>query len=401
MRYVLAPLLLAFATLLTAAPPARADAAVADRRVAAQNALERGLAFLRDQQQADGGWATGPGPAVTGLVVALLLDAPGIAPDDPAVTRGVAYILDRVQADGSIRDGADGILANYNTAICLSALARLADVPSAPAARRIAPAVAGAQRFLIDLQWKPGMTTPGGTPLTDDHPFVGGAGYGQHGRPDMSNTQIMLQGLHDAGLDPEDPAFVRAMTFIQRCQGIPENTYFPDGTIVNDGGVIYATSINREHPDIPVSYANPDAVDAARAGRPVSGLRGYGSVTYAAFKSFAYADLAPDDPRVVGARSWIAANYTLDQNPGMPAAIGQQGLYYYYLTQARALRAWGEPTLQVAGGPPVRWADALTDRLVSLQRANGSFVNAEGRWMEGDPVLVTTYALTALLNAAD
>ena len=103
---------------------------------------------------------------------------------------------------------------------------------------------------------------------------------------------------------------------------------------------------------------------------------------------------------MAGARSWIAANYTLDQNPGMPAAIGQQGLYYYYLTHARALRAWGEPTLAVTGGAPVRWADALTDRLVSLQRDDGSFVNAEGRWMEDDPVLVTAYALTALLNAA-
>lgn len=216
----------------------------------------------------------------------------------------------------------------------------------------------------------------------------------------MSNTQIMLQGLHDAGLDPEDPAFARALTFIARCQGVADNTYFPEGTIVNDGGVIYATSINREHPDIPVSYANPQAVDEARAGRPVSGLRGYGSMTYAAFKSFAHAKLAADDPRVVGARAWIAANYTLDQNPGMPADIGQQGLFYYYLTHARALSAWGEPMLPVTGGAPVNWAAALTQRLTALQRDDGSFVNAEARWMEDNPVLVTAYAVTALQHAA-
>ena len=141
MPHVLAAVLLAFAALLTTAPPVRGDAAVADPRVAARTAIERGIVFLRNAQQPDGGWATGPGPAVTGLVVALLLDTPGIAPDDPAVTRGVAYILDRVQADGSIRDGGDGILANYNTAICLSALARLATfLPRPPPSLRPSPA---------------------------------------------------------------------------------------------------------------------------------------------------------------------------------------------------------------------------------------------------------------------
>ena len=397
MRHLLAPLLLVFSALLSsAAAPAShaAPAAPADHRPAAHAAIDRGIAFLRAAQQPDGSWASGPGPAVTGLVLALLLDQPDIGADDPAVARGLAYLLARVQADGSIRDGADGILANYNTAICLSALSRLPEHPGA------ARAAADAQTFLIGLQWKPGMVTPEGVTITDAHPFAGGAGYGRHGRPDMSNTQIMLQGLHDAGLDPEDPAFARALTFIARCQGVADNTYFPEGTIVNDGGVIYATSINREHPDIPVSYANPQAVDEARAGRPVSGLRGYGSMTYAAFKSFAHAKLAADDPRVVGARAWIAANYTLDQNPGMPADIGQQGLFYYYLTHARALSAWGEPMLPVTGGAPVNWAAALTQRLTALQRDDGSFVNAEARWMEDNPVLVTAYAVTALQHAA-
>lgn len=388
-------LLLAFSALMPAPPPgARAQALDVDHRPVAHVAIQRGVDFLRQAQHPDGSWTAGPGPAVTGLVVALLLDEPDIGPDDPAVARGVDYLLSRVQADGSIRDGAQGILANYNTAICLSALSRLPDHPEA------VRAVAAAQAFLIDLQWKPGMTPPGGTPINTDHPFYGGAGYGRHGRPDMSNTQIMLQGLHDSGLDPEDPAFARALTFIARCQGIDDNQYFPRGTLVNDGGVIYATSINGEHPEIPVSYANPQAVDEARAGRPVSGLRGYGSMTYAAFKSFAYAKLPPDDPRVRGALQWIQTHYTLDQNPGMPEAIGQQGLYYYYLTHARALHAWGHPTLTLTEGRTVHWAAALTNRLSSLQNADGSFVNTDGRWMENDPVLVSAYAVTALQHAA-
>ena len=56
--------------------------------------------------------------------------------------------------------------------------------------------------------------------------------------------------------------------------------------------------------------------------------------------------------------------------------------------------------LPVTGGAPVNWAAALTQRLTALQRDDGSFVNAEARWMEDNPVLVTAYAVTALQHAA-
>ena len=169
----------------------------------------------------------------------------------------------------------------------------------------------------------------------------------------MSNTQFLLQGLYDSGVDCDDPAFQAALKFISRCQGIESNDYFPQGTIVQDGGVIYATSVNRENKHLPVSYANPDQVDEAKAGRPVSGLRGYGSMTYAAFKSFLYANLDRGDPRVVAALDWIENNYTLDQNPGMPASVKLQGLYYYYLTHARALAAHGSTYLEVSHGQKI------------------------------------------------
>lgn len=443
-------LILLVISLVAAWPAAALDA---EHRAIAEDSLDRGIAFLRKAQNPDGSWTPQAGPAVTGLVVTAMLDQPDIAPHDPAVARGVQYILDRVQADGSIRDGENGILANYNTAICLSALARIQGNPDAAAAIR------GAQAFLKDLQWSVGDTAPNGKTITREHPYFGGAGYGQHGRPDLSNTQIMLQGLHDSGFSSEDPAYARAVAFIARCQGIAENTYFPPGTIVEDGGIIYATSINQEHPDIPVSYANPDLVDEARAGRAVSGLRGYGSVTYAGFKSFLYADLDRDDPRVVGALEWIQNNYTLDQNPGMPEAVKNQGLFYYYMTHARALSAWGNTSLTLNPGmksatiraspstptadvvrkidelqqqgydvkvttaaepeagendlagqhPPtvyksndsteIDWANNLIAKLASLQNPDGSFINAEPRWMEDDPGLVTAYALIALNEA--
>ncbi|MEM6458629.1 MAG: hypothetical protein AAF710_04490, partial [Planctomycetota bacterium] len=250
------------------------------------------------------------------------------------------------------------------------------------------------------IQWTVGDVTPDGDTITQDHPYFGGSGYGRNGRPDMSNTQFMLQALYDSGVDCEDPAFLNALTFISRCQGIEANDYFPEGTIVNDGGVIYATSVNKDHKDRPVSYANPDQVDEARAGRPVSGLRGYGSMTYAAFKSFLYADLPRDDDRVAAALNWIQDNYTLEQNPGMPEAVKLQGLYYYYLTHARALAAWGATYLDLTDGTRVDWANNLIAALVERQNDDGSFVNTASRWMEDNPVLVTAYSVIALQEAS-
>src|SRR5690606_20643131 len=172
----------------------------------------------------------------------------------------------------------------------------------------------------------------------------------------------------------DDPAFQRALVFIQRCQGIKSNTEFGD-KIVNDGGFIYATSIDKDHVGVPQSMASPEMIDEAKAGRPVSGLRTYGSMTYAGFKSYLYAQLDRDDPRVVEAFNWIRRNYTLDVNPGMPEAAAQQGLYYYYMTFARALRAWGSTTIDTTDGGRRDWANDLIDALVQRQREDGSWIN--------------------------
>lgn len=137
-------------------------------------------------------------------------------------------------------------------------------------------------------------------------------------------------------------------------------------------------------------------------GSVVSRLRCYGSMTYAGFKSYIYANLDRDDQRVVAAHDWLRRHYTLDENPGM----GMQGYYYYLVTMSRALDAWGSTTitpLNRDGTPaePRDWANDLIAKIASLQRPDGSFVNESDRWMEGDPVLVTAYALLALQHAID
>ncbi len=145
-------------------------------------------------------------------------------------------------------------------------------------------------------------------------------------------------------------------------------------------------------------------VGAVPAWKGVSRLRAYGSMTYAGFKSYVFAQLERDDPRVLAAYDWIRANYTVDENPG----VGTDGLYYYFVTFARALDAWGEPTVMVLPREgsaertvtPRDWSRDLIDRLEGLQNADGSFRSVDDRWLENNPVLITAYAVIALQHAA-
>ena len=366
----------------------------------ANASLDKGIEYLRKQQAEDGSWMGEVGPAVTGLALTALLQQPNIGPDDPAAKKAIAYILDHAQEDGSIRDGKDGILATYNTAICLSALANVGNDPE------VARVIKKAQDYLMGSQWKVGMTDTNGTVLDEKHPYIGGFGYGDNGRPDLSNTQLTLQALHDTGVDCDDPAFQRALTFLNRLQATDQNDLYADKMKVHDGGFIYAPSIDPKLINQPESKANPKEMDEAEEkGVPVSGLRTYGSMTYAGFKSLVYAQLDREDPRMVAALGWITRNYTLDRNPGLPDDMKQQGLFYYYLTMARALNAYGSSTLTIknADGEETSrdWANDLIDSLAKRQQKDGSWVNESGRWMESRPVLVTAYSIIALQNAID
>ncbi len=119
--------------------------------------------------------------------------------------------------------------------------------------------------------------------------------------------------------------------------------------------------------------------------------RSYGGATYALLKSLLFMGLEKDHPRVRAAYAWICKNYTVKEHPEM----GSQGLFYYYYTMSRTLELWGSPTI-TKDGVEHNWAKELAEQLISLQQADGSWVNKQDRWQEGDPTLVTGYALLSL-----
>ncbi len=80
-------------------------------------------------------------------------------------------------------------------------------------------------------------------------------------------------------------------------------------------------------------------------------------MTYAGLKSMIYAGLTSKDPRVKAAFEWIQRHYTVETNPG----LGQQGLYYYYHTFAKALSVLKLDTLEDSSGKQHDWRSELTE----------------------------------------
>lgn len=345
----------------------RLRAAQDDTAARADALMRQGVAFLRNRQEENGAWSSSRNePGITALVVAGLLKSKLVTPAEPVVAKGLAYLEPFIRPEGEV----EGPHANYTAAIALMAF------NEANAGGRYAPQIKGGQAFLKRMQWDEGE---GKTP---DDMFYGGAGYGgRNNRPDLSNTAFMIEALRETGLPADDPALQKAITFVSRCQNrASEFNDQPWANKVNDGGFIYTP-------------ANGGQSMAGEA--PGGGLRSYGSMTYAGFKSLVYAGLTPDDPRVKAALDYMRRNYTVEENPG----IGQQGLYYYYQAFAKVMSTLGSPTFADAEGKEHDWRADLVGALAKRQTQDGAWVNEADRFMEGDPNLVTAFALIALSYA--
>ena len=326
--------------------------------------IDRAVKFLRPRQDAKGGWSTQREPGITALVVTALLRSGQVPPGDPMVTRAFKYLEGFIGAKGGLSEAPH---ANYSTSIALVAFQQ-ANVNG-----RYNRVIKGGQDFLKSMQWDESEGKP------RDDAFYGGAGYGGgNSRPDLSNTAFFMEALRDTGLPADDPNLQKALVFVSRCQNLKSE--FNDQAWagkINDGGFIYTAAQG----------------GSSIAGKEANGgLRSYASMTYAGLKSMIYAGLSREDPRVKAALTYITRHYSLEENPG----LGQQGLYYYYHTFAKTMSVLETPTITDAAGVSHDWRGELVAALAKRQQADGSWVNPADRFMEGDPNLVTAYALLAL-----
>jgi squalene-hopene/tetraprenyl-beta-curcumene cyclase len=326
----------------------------------------KAVGHLASAQAEDGSWSGYAGTGVTSLAATSLMRH-GRTPSDPVVARAIEYLKTQVKPDGGVYAKGSNH-RNYETSLAVMCFTE------ANTDGRYDALLKGAETFLKQLQWD------------DDEGHdassmsYGGQGYGSHNRPDLSNTSFYIDALKALGNGPEDESMQRALVFVSRCQNLEtEHNTSPHSAKVEDGGFYYTAA----------------AGGSSQAGETANGgLRSYGSMTYAGLKSMIFAGVDKDDPRVKAAYKWITKNYTLDQNPG----IGNAGLFYYYNTFAKALDAMGVETVGGVGAEH-HWRADLVNQLASTQHEDGAWVNANERWMESDPNLVTAYSLMALSYA--
>ena len=345
----------------------------ADSKKQWNESVDRAVKFLRSTQADDGSWSSKSSPGITGIIITGLLRTGKVTADDPMVAKGLKYIEGLINTKAGHIAGADPKmqLQNYVTSVNVMALA-------AAGKDSYKSVIADASKFLRQLQWDESE----GKTNKDD--YYGGAGYDSKSRPDLSNTAFFLDALQAAGVPKDDPAFKKALVFVSRCQNIKgETNDQPWAGKINDGSFIYSAAAGGA-----VRNADGPAGDGS--------MPGYASMTYAGIKSMIYCGVSKDDPRVKKAFEWVSANYSLENNPGMPPQRAQWGLFYYYNTLAKALSAMELNEIKDKNGKTHDWRSELVSTISKKQSSDGSWVNNMDRWMEGDPNLVTGFALMAL-----
>ncbi|HWB02049.1 MAG TPA: prenyltransferase/squalene oxidase repeat-containing protein [Verrucomicrobiales bacterium] len=343
-----------------------------------QAAITKGIRYLKSKQDAaTGTFGSSDNPAITALGAMAIMGDPEVKGKPMPVEAKKAYdfLLSSQKPDGGIYTKS---LANYNTSLALTALT----VAGREAKYR--DAILKAQRYIV------GSQTDEGEKGKTDGEFDGGVGYGSKPPSDMSNTHFALEALHHARIYlQDDPApgepklnYAAAIDFVSKCQNLTatNKSSWASDDPKNKGGFIYRPGESK-------------AAEKDDLGNGKTALRSYASMSYAGLLSFIYAELDPKDQRVKAVKEWLAKNYSVTENPG----IGQEGLYYYYHTMAKALSLAQMDFVESPDGKRHNWRADLAKQMFNLQKEDGSWTNEQnGRWMEKDSILVTAYSVLAL-----
>lgn len=369
--------LLAFVAVPSAQAQVPSDGELKAMEAKVKESIRRGIKFLSAKRAPEGGWGHA---GVDGLAILAYLRSPDTYDDtDPFIRHPLEGLL-KIQADkgnGSVT--ADGQLDNYVTSIAILAWVdalELKKITDPERLKRVEAAIAKARDYLKGIQ------ADEGEGYDPKDKMYGGVGYGGDMRPDLSNAQLAIEAARKAGLDEKDPFFQKALEFLKRTQNRSESND-QKGWPGNDAGFVYYPGFTYGG-----EYKKPDGS---------TGYRSYGSMTYAGIKSYVYCGVKWDDPLVRDALEWIRNNYTVETHPNM----GGDGLFYYYHTFAKTMDLYSSHAqtalIKDAGGQQHHWRYDLAKQLLGMQREDGSWKNEKSaKWMEGDPVLATTFAVVAL-----
>ena len=319
-----------------------------------EESLVRAAAYLRSQQHADGTWENHPG--ITAMAATAILRDPQLSHQEAlrATANTLAYVRSLAKPDGGIyaKD-----IPHYITAVSVMML-------TAAGLPQDTPLIEKGRKYLVE------RLLDEGEGVSPNDKFYGGLGWGglsDGGRADIISLEYGLRAMKEAGTALADPAWEKAIKFLQRTQNIREIN--DQGFTTDDGGFMYYPGYSQ-----------------------AGGTASYGAATYAGLLSYSWSNVKKDDRRVQSALKWIRNNYTVDENPG----VGQKTVYYYYMVFAKALQAIGEPIITDAKGQRHNWRDDLGKKLIALQHPEGYWVNSVPDEMQDNKVLVTCFTMMAI-----
>jgi squalene-hopene/tetraprenyl-beta-curcumene cyclase len=329
-------------------------------RAKAQQAVDAGIKFLRSKQAANGSVLNSTG--LTALSLTSILQNPAGAGnvDKAVIDKYANFIASKANADGSIVEQQHD--QSYNTAVAITALAATKDP-------KYAPLIIAGQKYISKAQIG---ESRGFAPVDS---WYGGMGYGGDERPDMSNFYIAIEALRATSYDPKDPVWQKALIFASRMQNRSESN--DQKWAGNDGGFAYSPGMN------------PPEMGG--------GTNSYASVTAAGLYGLLLIGVEKSDPRVQAAYRWLTTNYTLDSNFG---SNSKNTLFYFYSAFAKVMAAYGEKEFVDSRGQRHNWRNDLATKLISLQEADGSWVNHDSNvFWEDKPELATAWSVQALEHA--
>lgn len=337
---------------------------------ATTDAWTKAMAYLQTAQQPDGSFSKGRGRVgMTAIILDALAAAPAAGKTDALKTmtdKAAAYLASMQQTEGRFAGAIydPGAPANYCTSLSIVALAAYDKT-------KYQPVLARAVEWIKQQQ----CNAAAGYDREKTPVAFGGFGYGSSLRPDLSNTWMALVALRTGGVPVEDAAFQDALIFVRRCQNSTEVNDLKQFA-GEDGGAMY----------LPGSTQGVEGKTAD--GRKI--FSSTGSMTSAMLMAYLQCGLNPDARETKLVLAWLDKNWSADKNPNNKND-GQYAVYYYYRALAQALAASGVKTVGAHD-----WAKEITEALLKRQKPDGSWVNEVKEESEGDPALVTGYALSAL-----
>jgi squalene-hopene/tetraprenyl-beta-curcumene cyclase len=347
--------------------------------------------FLVEQRSPDGSWRSDQyspfksGDALTPLVLDALRPLASEDEFAPAFRKGCDRLAALVKSDGSIDEGKFGLsYPVYTAALSVVVLGEASNVHHLKA--RDAWLVYLRRRQLTeDLGWNPRDKPYGGWGYSIPLPRKPrAADLTLPVEANLSATVFALDALRAAGQAGNDPAFQKALVFLQRRQnfedersGDPSHGGFT--FIYDDGARNKAGSYVDQH--------------------GLTRFHSYGSTTADGLRGLLASRLPNKHARVAAARSWLETNFRTDIHPGPYEKVREplrQSVYFYYCRSvARTLQLLAVRELATREGK-VDWAEALADELLRRQDEKGRWINAADAQREDDPLVATSLAMSAL-----